>query len=317
MDTDEIIDRLRNPQKYNTPVTPKATAELKPEQEIIRHPVKKKTGVETVVGITVVVLLLLTVVFWMVSKHKAENLTAALDPEQVQGLYQEEDFNPSSGISYLELQEGQDRNVSVSNLGSTLPIISRFNVKTLTDRSYEIIGAAPWALTTNFASNLTDPELMGYLLANDTMIQAFLNRPDVAPLLEDPQMLLAFVQDENTLKAFFEDGTVQAVLSNPQMVRTIAGSRFMSHLLISKAAKYFRNRPQEAVQIIDQHPSLSALRRNQGIVAALKENPYLKTIADTLLTPGKPVKAAGPAATSTTKKSTASKKTGKKKNAKK
>lgn len=85
----------------------------------------------------------------------------------------EAEFNPNTGVTYVQVQEGQDRNVAVSNLGSTLPIISRFNYKAFTPKNYEIIGAAPWALTTNFASNLTDPDLMRYLLSNDTMIQAF------------------------------------------------------------------------------------------------------------------------------------------------
>ncbi|MBR4592447.1 MAG: hypothetical protein IKO35_04485, partial [Elusimicrobiaceae bacterium] len=197
--------------------------------------------------------------------------------------FAEEEFNPNSGVTYVQVQEGQDRNVAVSNLGSTLPIISRFNFETLTDKNYEVIGAAPWALTTNFSSNLSDPELMQYLLSNDKMIQAFLARPDVAPLLEDPQMLLAFTEDQSTMQAFFTDATVQAVLSDEKMVRAVAGSRFMSYLLISKAVKYFRDRPQEAAAIIRGNAYLESLRKNPNVQVAVRENPYLKTIASVLL----------------------------------
>ena len=320
MDTEEIIKRLRNPRKYNTsqPAQP-AVQTPQPETWTPVQPAPQKHKTENIVAAVIGVLFLITLVFWMMSKSRAENLTAALDPTQVQGLsQQDETFNPNTGVTYIEVQEGQDRNVAVSNLGSTLPIISRFNYKTMTEKNFEIIGAAPWALTTNFASNLNDPPLMAYLLGNEKMIQAFLTRPDVAPLLEDPQMLQAFCEDQKTLNDFFADNTVQAVLANPQMVRTLAGSRFMGYLLISKSLKYFRNHPQEAVQIINQNPHLAALRQNEGVVTAVKENPYLKSIADTLLALPQAQSQAAPApkaaTTSTAKKKTS---TAKKRRAKK
>ena len=240
--------------------------------------------IDILVGAGVVGLVLLTLLFWMVSKHRAENLTAALDPKQLQGLtFNQREFNPNTGVTYIQIQEGQDRNVAVSNLGSTLPIISRFNLKMLTDKNYEVIGAAPWALTTNFESNLSDPELMQYLLSNEKMIQAFLSRTDVEPLLADPQMLLAFTEDTTAMREFFEDDTVKAVLADEKMVRVVAGSRFMSHLLTSRAVKYFRDRPQEANAIIRNNPYLAQVQQNPAVQKAVKENPYLKSIAAALL----------------------------------
>ena len=239
---------------------------------------------DVVIGFVVGILVLMTLLFWAVSKHRAENLTAALDPKQLQGLaFSDKEFNPNTGVTYIQIQEGQDRNVAVSNLGSTLPIISRFNLKTLTDRNYEVIGAAPWALTTNFESNLSDPELIQYLLSNEKMIQAFLSRPDVEPLLEDPQMLLAFTEDTESMRDFFEDETVKAVLADGKMVRVVAGSRFMSHLLTSRAVKYFRDRPEESAAIIRANPYLAQVQRNPNVQIAVKENPYLKQIASVLL----------------------------------
>ena len=241
-------------------------------------------GLDVLVGLGVGALVLLTLLFWLVSKHRAENLTSALDPKQLQGLHVTgKEFNPNTGVTYIQIQEGQDRNVAVSNLGSTLPIISRFNLKTLTDKNYEVIGAAPWALTTNFESNLSDPELIQYLLSNDKMIKAFLSREDVEPLLADPQMLLAFTEDTAAMRDFFEDETVKAVLADEKMVRTVAGSRFMSHLLTSRAVKYFRDHPEEAVAVIRANPYLAQAQRNPNVQKAVKENPYLKQIASVLL----------------------------------
>ena len=281
--TDEIIKRLKNPQQYR-----KAQAQQKARGDMPPYPADKPVKpqsrkLEIVLSGAVFVLVLLTLFFLILSKNRAENLTAALDPAQLKGLIAQEDFNPNTQVTYVEIREGQNRNVSAANLGSTLPIISRFNYKTMTSKNYEVIGAAPWALTTNFASNLADAELIGYLLSNDTMIQAFITRPDVEPLLNDPQLLLALTEDQAGMEEFFGNETVQAVLADPQLVRTVAGSRFMSYLLISKAVKYYRDHPQEAAAIIQQHPQLAALRQNAGVVTAVKENPYLKKIADVLL----------------------------------
>lgn len=60
------------------------------------------------------------------------------------------------------------------------------------------------------------------------------------------------------------------------MVRSVAGSRFMSYLLISKAVKYFRDRPQEAARIIAANPYLKELQQNPHVRVAVLENPYLK-----------------------------------------
>ena len=67
------------------------------------------------------------------------------------------------------------------------------------------------------------------------------------------------------------------------MVAVTAGSRFMARLLISPSVKYFRENPQEALQIIKRNPYLNELRRNESIRQAVKNNHYLKNIAGILL----------------------------------
>lgn len=282
MKKEELMKLLRNPAKYRK--AGKAANAAAPEQAAVQAAKKTQDALMTVVGLCVVALVLITLVVILSAKKRADNLTAALDPEQLKGLaVAEAEFNPNTGVTYVQVQEGQDRNVAVSNLGSTLPIISRFNYKAFTPKNYEIVGAAPWALTTNFSSNLADPDLMRYLLANDTMIGAFLSRNDVAPLLEDPQLLLSFTEDKNAMDDFFESDTVKSVLADEKMVRAVAGSRFMSYLLISKAVKYFRDRPQEAARIIAANPYLKELQQNPHVRVAVLENTYLKKIAPVIL----------------------------------
>ena len=240
MKKEELMKLLRNPAKYRKEKQ-QAKQAASPQAVADRAARKKQDRVLLGIGIGVVVLVFATVMVILSAQNRAENLTAALDPEQVKGLFVEEtEFDPSAGsVTYVQVREGQDRNVAVSNLGSTLPIISRFNYRAFTPTNYEIIGAAPWALTTNFASNMSDPDLMRYLLSNDTMIKAFLAREDVAPLLEDPQLLLAFTKDNTAMQEFFDSDTVKGVLANEKMLRSVAGSRHFPLVRFSVLFVYF------------------------------------------------------------------------------
>lgn len=284
MKKDELMKLLRNPAQYRKNKAAAAAPAPTAAQVQARTERKQQDKLLLGVGLGVVFLMLLTLVFFLNAKNRAENLAAALDPSQLKGLaLAEQEFNPNSGVTVVQVQEGHDRSVAVTQLGSTLPVISRFNFKTFTPQSFKVVGAAPWGLTTNFASNLTDPDLMRYLLANDNLINAFLTRPDVEPLLSDPQMLVAFASDENTLKDFFEDDVIKAILANDKMVQAVAGSRWMSYLLISQSGKYFRKNPQEAVAVIRNSPTLQTLRSNSYVRAAVQNNRYLKSVASTLL----------------------------------
>lgn len=284
MKTEEIIDRLRNPQKYNKA----AVAKEKKEQAAAVVRTQNHTFLNMLaLGIAAGVLGIAAIV-WLVTLHaknRAENLTAALDPKAVQGLASNAEFNPNKTVTYVQIYEGQDRNVAVDELGTTLPIINRFNYQSITPKNYGIIGMAPWALTENFAANIQDADLLHYLLNRKEVGEAFITRRDVAPLLEDPQLLAAFTQDSVKLNEFFESDVVKQVLSNPDLVRKIGGSRFMSYLLTSKAVKYYRDHPQEAVKVINASAQLSALRQNPGVRQAVTSNYYLKSIAPQLLGP--------------------------------
>lgn len=285
MKKDELMKLLRNPAEYRknkkaaSPAAAPTAAQVQARAER-----KKQDSTLLWVGIGVAALVLLTVLFVWIAKNRAENLSAALDPDQVQGLaLKNQEFNPNREVRVVNVQEGHDRSVAVTQLGSTLPIISRFNYKTFTPQSFEVIGAAPWALTMNFSSNLADPDLMRYLLANDTLIEAFLKRPDVEPLLSDPQMLVAFTADTAALNEFFESDVVKGVLANEKMVQAVSGSRWMSYLLISTSGKYFRKNPKEAAAVIQASPALQKLRSNSYVRAAVQNNRYLKNISTTLL----------------------------------
>jgi len=280
MKTEDIIKKLRTTQ------VARSEKQEKKAEGVAKHAGEEKEKIDflfLMIGLAVLVILCITALWAMWANRRATDLTPSLDPAHVRGLKIEEEFNPAKVATVINVREGQDRSVGGTSLGSTLPIISRFNHKSFTERMFETIGSAPWALTENFSSNISDPGIMRYLLSSDALAKAFKARPDVAPLLEDPQLLAAFAQDINGTKDFFESDTVKKIFANEQMVRAVAGSRFMSHLLVSPSLVYFRRNPREAVAIIEQNPYLSELRQNPGVQTAVRENPYLKTLADTLL----------------------------------
>lgn len=285
MKTEEIIDRLRHPHKYYK----KSAAKNASAQADATHGRAASTSslpswVVPSLAACILVIVFVTWLFVLNAKNKADNLTQALEPKQIEGLtYEAADFNPSKNVTYVQINEGSDRNVAVDTLGTTLPIISRYNYQSMTPNNYKIIGMAPWALTENFSANTQDPQIIQYLLNRPEVGEAFIARPDVAPLLEDPQLLAALAQDHTTLNEFFNSDVISQLLANEQMVRVIGKSRFMSHLLISKAVKYYRDRPQEAVKLIDASPTLRALKQNPGVRQAVEENHYLKPIAQQLL----------------------------------
>ncbi len=288
MKTEEIIDRLRNPQKYRT-----KPAVVVPSQAAETHPAvtnkKANAGNLLAFGVVMGVLGLAGAILLITlhTKKQAENLSASLDQAQVQGLSsQDTEFDPRKIVTYVninELGEGGDRVPTVDELGSTIPIISRYNYQAITADNYGIIGAAPWALSSNVEANLQDVDLLRYLLNRPEVAAAFSARPDVVPLLSDPQLLSAFVQDKNAMQSFLSSPLMQQILAREDLVTAFSKSRLMSTLLTSKSVKYYRDHPQEAAQIIRNSPLLSDLTQNPHIRKAVEENYYLKPIASQLL----------------------------------
>ena len=303
MDQQEIIDRLRNPAKYrNHPPHAPGTPAVTPTMTESVHQVRKSKA-DKILGGVVLGLLGLTVLFIWLSQRQTEKIADDLVPIQ-----ESRDFDPKAGVKYVQIQGGQERFDAYTNVGSMLPILNRFNKENFTRQNYEVIGAAPWALITNINSNITDPEIIRQLLSNEDMIQSFLRRPGMERLLADPQQLRELANQTYDIDNFFSNATVQAVLADPQLVRIVANSRFMSHLLVSPGVKYYRDRPKEALAVIRGNAVLNDLRFNPGVQQAVRENTYLKSIAEVLLSGTAPTAPAPAPAPSSRKTGRAGKK---------
>lgn len=272
MDKDKLIALLRNPKKNR---------QMSAERPLPCDNESNRT-VLLVTGL-VLILILMSLLFIFSAKYKAENIPSFIDDKVLKGLIVDRTFSPYKDKRYVQVSEGVERNVKVKELGSTLPVISRHNFRALNKESYEIIGTAPWALSVNIESNAEDPDLLRYLFSQDDMIQAFLKRRDVAPLLEDYTALEKMAENETALQKFFNQNAAKQILASDELLKTFANSRFMAYLLVSQSAKHYRDNPKAAAELIRKSPTLSALKQNPAVRKAISENDYLKNIAPTLL----------------------------------
>ena len=285
MEKERLMELLRNPQKFQKKAERQERAQRVRQERAEKAAEKANNNrIIAIIGGAVCFLAFASLLFIFSAQKRATNITSSLDPSVLKGLVVDATFNPNSNVKYIQLSAGQDRNVTVTGEGanSILPVISRYNYSALTPESYEIIGQAPWALTINIESNLTDPVLINYLLNNEDVTKGFFNRAEVSALLNDPTAL-AEASKQKKLNDFLATPLVQKVLSDPQLLNAVVRSRFFSSILISKAVKYYRDNPQQAAALIAANPALAELKKNQNVRREVEENPYLKKISATLL----------------------------------
>ena len=285
MDTERLMALLRNPQKVKNQAQRKEQAAKVKQERAERAAAKAASNkVLTICTCMMVVLVVVSLVFVLSSKNRAENISNSLDPNALKGLVVNQTFNPNKNVRYEYISAGQDRSVSnVTQYGSTLPVISRYNFKSLNKDSYNIIGEAPYALSINITSNANDPELLRYLFNRDDVAEGFFKRPEVASLVADPKAVSALVTERKKINAFLQSEAVQMVLADPKLLNAIAQSRLVSRILISPALKYYRDNPALAAKMINANPELAALKKNPHIRQAVAANNYLKKNSSILL----------------------------------
>lgn len=271
MDKEKLMELLRNPQKHR-----------KNRTHAYKRSVQPPSKLAPIVFGCVLFLVCVSLLFIFSAQRKAENIPQFIDENVLKGLMVDRAFSPHGQKRYIQISEGADRMVQ-RKMEGMLPVISRYNFRSFPTSNYQLIGMAPWALSINISANAEDPKLVHYLLNQDPLITAFLEREDVAPLLEDPVALGRLVADEAALDNFFAQEAVEKVLASPELIEAFANSRFCSYLLISKSVKYYRDHPAAAAQLIRSSPTLSGLKKNEALRKAISENVYLKEIAPTLL----------------------------------
>lgn len=237
---------------------------------------------------------------------KANNMEDALDPKELAALQ----VNVDISDTYEDIASGPavtrtaSRRVANRDVDTELLIPVRDNLKSFGEKDFNLVGRAPWALLTTVSANVDDVAVVKYIFSNPVVVNAFIERADVKPLITDPAKLLDAIKNEYLLSTFLNYDGVQAGLGNPKIVEAIATSRLMDTILQMQSAQYFIKNPRTAANFINQSPSLTALKANAALVAAVRNHPATKAVAPIWLA-GAPQQAqatAKPAAKKTTKK---------------
>ena len=238
---------------------------------------------QTKIIIIFIIVLLALVAAWPVSllMRKANHLETGVSPQELQvnvnlQAPQDNNYVPAA-------MRGPTRGVSYNDADTELIIPVRANLKTFGPKDFNLVGRAPWALLTTVARNSKDIPMIRYIFSHPTVVQAFLSRPDVAPLVSDPNALYKAAQNEYRLSVFFNYDAVKTVLSDPAAIDAIAKSALMANILNGNAAQYFIKNPKAAAAVINKSPTLTALKHNPAIANAVRNHQATRNIAGIIL----------------------------------
>ena len=123
MKTEEIIDRLRHPHKYyKKSAAQNAAAQADAAHGRAASASSLPSWAVPSLAACILVIVFVTWLFVLNAKNKADNLTQALEPKQIEGLtYEAADFNPSKNVTYVQINEGSDKTRRLFNIYSTAP----------------------------------------------------------------------------------------------------------------------------------------------------------------------------------------------------
>jgi len=215
---------------------------------------------------------------------KAKNLDAAITPQTLAGLQANVPVSHAADQSgTVDILTPGTRSTMYENAGTALLIPVRANINTFAPKDFQLVGEAPWALLNTVAANINDTEIIRYIFNNQTVVTAFINRPDIKQLLGDSKSLYKTAADENALATFFGYSDMRTALSNPKIIDIVANSMLMDAVLQTPAAQYFIKNPKAGNDIINKSPILTALKNDKNISAALKNHPRTAAAANTLL----------------------------------
>ncbi|MDR0291584.1 MAG: hypothetical protein LBI01_02175 [Elusimicrobium sp.] len=216
---------------------------------------------------------------------KAKNIDTSIPPDVLAGLGANvpvsHDRQGQSGS--IEILTPGTRSTMYENAGSALLVPVRANISTFAEKDFQLVGEAPWTLLNTVAANINDPEIIRYVFNNKTVVNAFINRPDIQKLLGDSKALYNTASDESALAVFFGYANMRAALNNPKVIDIVANSMLMDAVLQTPSAQYFIKNPKTGNDVINKSPILTALKKDANISAALKKHPRTSAAAPTLL----------------------------------
>ena len=140
---------------------------------------------------------------------------------------------------------------------------------------WKVFGATRGVITKAIGSLLDKPAVVRAILNNSAVIDAFVGRPTVKPLLNDQKALLDFAAKDQRVNDFLNNPVVQQAMSNQAVVDAFAESGMMNALLSSPAVSSLASNPAGIQQVLNQNPQLAALLQNKTVMDAIARNPLI------------------------------------------
>ncbi|HUT85883.1 MAG TPA: hypothetical protein VMW66_03495 [Elusimicrobiales bacterium] len=147
------------------------------------------------------------------------------------------------------------------------------------EKKFRIIGSTPGKLLESVEYAFKNPSAIKALFNNEIVIEEFLKRETVKPLLADVEKLKDFLINDPKTGEFFDNLMVSKIINNQEILLAIAESKFIDKILKSPAIKKLINSPQLRREITEANPRLGLLTANYNLLNALKANPNTEHIA--------------------------------------
>jgi hypothetical protein len=147
------------------------------------------------------------------------------------------------------------------------------------ERNFRIIGSTPGKLLETVEYAHKNPPAIKAVFDNDIVINSFLKRETVEPLLSDFDKLKEFLISSPKVGEFLNNPTVTKAINNPNVLKAVSESRLMSKILTSASVEKLINSPKDRQEIIDKNTRLGLLTANFNLLQELKVNPHTSHIA--------------------------------------
>lgn len=234
----------------------------------------------------IVVIFLATVLAYLVSIYakNRSDLSKSITPEQLASFTLDTvEYNPP-----VDLSKQMPSTLPVENKGSRTAYANISNIKVatienitmLTAEDLQNIGATPWSLSNTIKENVEYPQVLEIVFNNQDVINAFLERKDIKPLLTDPNQIISLISSNDSSVVEFVQGVVfQMVINNEGLLFNLSNSALMQSVLNSPSSQYFLANPQEAGQLVKGNNALTSILTNENLKQLLFSNPNTNGLA--------------------------------------
>jgi hypothetical protein len=146
------------------------------------------------------------------------------------------------------------------------------------NKKYEIIGRTKGLLLNLAKSNSSTPERIKSTFDNETVINAYIGREGVKPILNDAANLERFFSNPKNTREIFDDVTVTSMLQDRNFVKVFASTKMVEAVLAEPALQALLSNPSKIRDILIKNPNLLRVYKYNAVQDAIKANPQTSNI---------------------------------------